>query len=333
MKASEVEAEIARLEVEAQQAYLDQVAQTVRYVSISGLEQAVIDNDESLIAQILALGLFGLLVERLRATYARGAAKELVAIIIPGVRREIDMGDRGVTDFLAGQALVLRDQVAREQAEAVRTVLSFGRDRGDSPRTTALNLAGRMSKQTGRRTGGVVGLNGPAAEAVERSRDQLASGDPAQLRNYLARVRRDPAFDAAVREAIATGKPIAKATIDRASAAYARRLLSTYAEALAQTNTAEAYNKGREEGWQQLTARSNGQYTFAKKWKTTMDGRERRTHGEMNGQTVMAGQAFTSPTGAMLMFPCDTSLGAPLNERIRCRCVAEYSLRKIPQAV
>lgn len=333
MKAAEVEAEIKRLEAEAQQAYLDQVAQTVRYASISGLEQAVSDNDENLIAQILALGLFGLMVERLRSAYARGASKELIGIIIPGVRREIDMGASGVTSFLSSQATALREQAEREQAEAVRTILSFGRDRGDSPRTIALNLAGRMSKQTGRRYGGVVGLNGPSAEAVERSRDQLASGDPAQLRNYLTRVRRDPAFDAAVREAIATGKPIAKATIDRAAAAYARRLLSTYAEALAQTNTAEAYNKGREEGWKQLTARSNGMYTFAKKWKTTMDGRERNTHGAMNGQVVLQGEAFISPSGAMLMFPCDTSLGAPLNERIRCRCVAEYSLRKNSQAV
>lgn len=333
MKASEVESEIERLEVEAQQAYLDQVAQTVRYASISELEQAVSDNDESLIAQILALGLFGMMVERLRSTYARGASKELVGIIIPGVRREIDMSDPDVTSFLSSQAAALREHAEREQAEAVRTVLSFGRDRGDSPRTTALNLAGRMSKQTGRRTGGIVGLNGPSAEAVERSRDQLASGDPAQLRNYLTRVRRDPAFDAAVREAIATGKPIAQATIDRAAAAYARRLLGTYAEALAQTNTSEAYNKGREEGWKQLTARSNGLYTFAKAWRSMRDNKVRHTHAVMNGQVVMADQPFTSPSGAMLMFPCDTSLGAPLNERIRCRCVVEYSLRKTSQAV
>lgn len=333
MKASEVEAEIKRLEGEAKQAYLEQVAQTVRYISLIQLERAVADNDEDRISEILSLGLLAVLLERLRAAYARGASKELVAIIIPGVRREIDMGDRSVSDFLSAQAAALRDQVARDQAEAVRVVLSMGRDRGDSARTAALNLAGRLSRQTGRRIGGVVGLSGASAEAIERARDQLASGDPAQMRSYLTRVRRDPAFDAAVREAIEAGKPLAKATIDRATTAYAQRLLSTYAEALAQTNTAEAYNKGREEGWQQLTARSNGQYTFSKKWKTTMDGRERRTHGEMNGQTVMAGQAFTSPTGAMLMFPCDTSLGAPLNERIRCRCVAEYSLRKIPQAV
>ncbi|MCS4284414.1 hypothetical protein M2396_002710 [Pseudomonas sp. BIGb0278] len=333
MKASEVEDEIKRLEGEAKQAYLEQVAQTVRYISLAQLEQAVDDNDEDRIAEILSLGLLAVLLERLRAAYARGASKELVAIIIPVVRREIDMSDRSVSEFLSAQASALREQVARDQADAVRVVLSMGRDRGDSARTVALNLAGRLSRQTGRRTGGVVGLSGASAEAIERARDQLASGDPGNMRNYLTRVRRDPAFDAAVREAIEAGKSLAKTTIDRATTAYAQRLLSTYADALAQTNTAEAYNKGREEGWQQLTARSNGQYTFAKKWKTTMDGRERRTHGEMNGQTVMAGQAFISPAGAMLMFPCDTSLGAPLSERIRCRCVAEYTLRKTSQAV
>jgi len=333
MKASEVEAEIERLEIEVQQAYLDQVAQTVRYVSISELEKAVEDNDEDRIAEILSLGLFALLVERLRAVYARGASKELLAVIIPGVRREVDMGHPDVTSFLASQAAALRDQVAREQAEAVRVVLSMGRDRGDTARTAALSLAGRMSKQTGRRTGGVVGLNGPAAEASQRARDQLASGDPARMREYLTRLRRDPAFDAAVREAIEQKRPVPKAIIDRAASAYAQRLLGTYAEALAQTNTSEAYNKGREEGWKQLTARSSGMYTFAKTWRSMRDNKVRHTHAAMNGQVVMADQPFTSPSGAMLMFPCDTSLGAPLNERIRCRCVVEYSLRKTSQAV
>ncbi|CAG8863148.1 hypothetical protein PS627_00084 [Pseudomonas fluorescens] len=333
MKAAEVEAEIERLEPAAQQAFLDQVEMATRSVSISDLEQAVADGDESRIEEILALGLFALLIERLRATYASGATKELSAIRIPGVRREIDMTGPDVGPFLNGQAAALREQVARDQADAVRVTIAFGRNRGDSPRTIALNIAGRMSKQTGRRTGGVIGLSGTAAEAIERAKDQLGSGDPAQLRDYLARVRRDPRFDIVVKAAIEKGKPLPKATLERAAAAYAQRLRDTYAEALAQTNTAEAYNKGREEGWKQLTARSNGQYTYSKTWRTRRDGRERRTHGAMSGQTVAATQAFTSPSGAMLMFPCDTSLGAPLAERIRCRCVVEYQLRKVSQAV
>lgn len=53
----------------------------------------------------------------------------------------------------------------------------------------------------------------------------------------------------------------------------------------------------------------------------------------MNGQTVAKDQPFVSPSGAMLMFPCDSSLGAPMKERARCRCVAEYSLKKNEQAV
>ncbi|WP_144938362.1 phage minor head protein [Pseudomonas alabamensis] len=333
MKASEVEAEIQKLEPGAQQAYLDQVATVARSVSISELEQAINDGDESRLQEILALGLFALFVERLRAAYASAAARELVAVQIPGVRREIDMGADSVTSFLAGQARALREQAERDQMDAARTAITQGRLRGESARTIALNIAGRLSRQTGKRTGGLLGLTGSAADAIERAREQLASADSRLLRDYLRRERRDRRFDIVVQGAIEKGKPLPKDTRERAVAAYAKRLLAMQAEALAQTNIAEAYNKAREEGWKQLTARSNGLYTYVKTWRSMRDGTVRHTHAALHGTTVRADQPFTSISGAQMMFPCDPSLGAPLSERMRCRCVAEYTLRKIEQAV
>lgn len=333
MKASEVQAEIEKLQPAAQQAYLDQIAMATKSVSIAGLEQAIDEGDESRLEEIIGLGLLALFLERLRSAFSSGAAREVAGIRVPGVRRELDMSAESVNAFLSSQARDIREQAARDQMDAVRIAITQGRLRGDSSRTIALNIAGRMSKQTGRRSGGVIGLSGTAAEAVERARDQLGSGDPGRLREYLARKRRDPRFDSVVSAAIEAGKPLPRETLERAASAYAQRLRDLHAEALAQTAIAEAYNKGREEGWKQLTARSGGQYTYVKKWRTRMDGRERRTHGALNGQTAEADQAFTSPSGAMLMFPCDTSLGAPLSERIRCRCVVEYSLRKVTQVV
>jgi hypothetical protein len=333
MKASEVQAEVEKLEPAAQQAYLDQIAMVAKSVSVTEIEQAIEDGDESRLEEIIALGLLALFLDRLRSAFASGAARELAGIRMPGVRRELDMSAESVNAFLSSQARDIREQAARDQMDAARIAITQGRLRGDSSRTIALNMVGRRSKQTGRRSGGVLGLTGNATEAVERARDQLSSGDPGQLREYLTRKRRDPRFDSVVSAAIDAGKPLPKETLERAASAYAQRLRDLHAEALAQTNIAEAYNKGREEGWKQLTARSGGQYTYVKKWRTRMDGRERRTHGALNGQTTEAGQAFTSPSGAMLMFPCDTSLGAPLSERIRCRCVAEYSLKKVTLVV
>ncbi len=333
MKAAEVERDIESLEPEVQQAYLDQIAGTVKRISIQELDDALQQGDESRIEELLALGLFALLALRLRAIYTRGSTKELEGIRIPGIRKEIDPSAPSVNGFLSGQSSTIQQQAQAEQIAAIRAAIAAGAIRGDSTRAIALNIAGRISRQTGVRSGGVVGLSGAAAKAVESARDQLASGDPAQLKEYLKRARRDRAFDSVVKASIETGKPIAQATINRAAGSYAERLLTTQAETIAQTNTAEAYNKGREEGWRQLTDRSNGLYTFLKTWKTRGDNKVRENHIFMNGQTVTKDEPFVSPSGAMLLFPCDSSLGAPMKERARCRCVAEYSLKKNEQVV
>ncbi|MCS3467089.1 hypothetical protein M2401_000810 [Pseudomonas sp. JUb42] len=333
MKAVDVERDIESLEPAAQQDYLDQVAAVAQSVSIAALEQAVADNDQSRILELLALGLLLNLTVRLRTTYTTGATKELAGIKIPGMRPELDMNGQEVNSFLSAQAIAIREQAALEQALAISVALTEGRAAGLGARSIALNLAGRLSKQTGRRVGGMIGVSGTAAEAIEKARLQLGSGDPAMLKAYLQRIARDRRFDGAVQAAILGGEPVPKEVLDKALGAYAEKLLAVQAQTIAQTAVAEAYNKGREEGWKQLTDRSNGLYTYIKTWRTRMDGKERRTHGAMNGQKVEKDQPFHSPSGAMLMFPCDSSLGAPLSERARCRCVAEYSLKKNVQAV
>lgn len=62
-----------------------------------------------------------------------------------------------------------------------------------------------------------------------------------------------------------------------------------------------------------------------KDWVTIMDGRERQSHHEANGQV----QGLESPfivQGQMLSYPGDTSLGATIDNWINCRCSAQYSI-------
>jgi hypothetical protein len=66
-----------------------------------------------------------------------------------------------------------------------------------------------------------------------------------------------------------------------------------------------------------------------KRWLSLMDGRERDTHHEAHN--AYAGTANAIPVtqpyvvgGAQLMFPGDTSLGAPLREIVNCRCMSHY---------
>ena len=60
-------------------------------------------------------------------------------------------------------------------------------------------------------------------------------------------------------------------------------------------------------------------------WDSTGDARTRETHAAADGQVVGQGEAF-NVGGALLMFPGDTSLGAPAGETINCRCYSDIRI-------
>lgn len=61
-----------------------------------------------------------------------------------------------------------------------------------------------------------------------------------------------------------------------------------------------------------------------KEWITIVDGKERKSHREADGQKVKISEAFTI-NGYKMMHPMDDSLGAPLTEILGCRCTVKYS--------
>ena len=67
------------------------------------------------------------------------------------------------------------------------------------------------------------------------------------------------------------------------------------------------------------------QYTH-KKWVTSRDsrvragGRSQYNHRRMEGVSVLIGEPFVTPEGHRLMYPGDTSLGAPAGTIVNCRC-------------
>ncbi|RXT72251.1 hypothetical protein B1F77_26910 [Pseudomonas syringae] len=329
MKAAEVLQAIEGLEPAAQRAYLAQIEQSMDSVSLAEVERAIESGDESAVVTAAKFGIFAVLIEHLRTVYVKGAQTEAAGIKVKGISKEMDFHAAGPAGFMAAQASRLVAQVEADQAAVVRVVLSSGSAKGMSARQMALELIGRVSKQTGRRTGGVIGLSEGYAERVSLARTQLLSGDKAMLRQYLLRSRRDRRFDPTVKASIKSGKPLDEETVSRIVGRYADRLLATQAELVAQMFVTESFNQGRDQAWRQVVARTDGRFSFVKTWKSRGDNIVRGSHRVMNNQVVDKDAPFMSPRGALLMFPGDSSLGAPIEERARCRCIAEYSIVKL----
>jgi len=203
----------------------------------------------------------------------------------------------------------------------IAQTIRAGLEAGNNPRRTALDIGGRMVNGT--RQGGLVGLTSGQAGYVQNMRSDLS--DPASMANYFTRTRRDKRFDAIVRRAIADGRPVAQVDIDRMAGRYSDRLLALRGETIARTETLKALNAGRQEALEQLIENPNNDVQaqdVVRAWDATSDSRTRETHAAADGQVVRQGEAFTVG-GFPMMYPGDTSMGAPGGETINCRCYME----------
>lgn len=226
------------------------------------------------------------------------------------------------TEFMLTQSAKLVTDIHEQQRKAIRAITSAGRSLGESPRTIALDLVGRIGAN-GKREGGVVGLNGPQGEAVANAARSLRSGNPAQMREYLKNVRRDRRYDAIVERYAALGKPIPKDVVHKIVTRYQARLLVTRGETIARTEMLEGINGG---GYNSVLNQIESGLIppMDKVWLSKNDDRTRHDHWEMQGVRVPIDEPFVLPDGSELMFPTDSSLGAAAGEVINCRCTLQY---------
>jgi len=229
-------------------------------------------------------------------------------------------------DWIAQNAAGIVRGYSAEQAGAVEAVITSGFSGGLGAPQIARNLLGVSNPAAGEPFGGVVGLTRQDAEWLGNARQQLASGDPEQMRAYLTRTLRDRRFDGIVQRAIEGGYPVADGDIDKITQRYAERLLTNRADIVATVEVNKAYNAGRQEFYNQILAEGVPAENIMKRWKTRGDNRVRDQHRAMNGQTVQGSQFFTAPDGSQMMNPGDMEHGAPMSQVARCRCRAVYTV-------
>lgn len=217
--------------------------------------------------------------------------------------------------WLSAHSSGLITGITNDMRTAARQHLVAGMEAGLNPRATALSLVGRIDRATGRRVGGVLGLTSSQERFVSNARAELLSGDPARLRNYLTRERRDRRFDRQVMAAIREERSLDAATVERMMGRYSDRLLQLRGETVARTESMAALNQSNVEAYQQaIDTGTVRQQDVRKVWVSTHDGRTRDSHRAIDRESVGINDRFSNG----LMYPGDPN--GPASEIVNCRC-------------
>lgn len=272
---------------------------------------------------------------RAEMTQAYAAAGRVAAAMIPAppvvaatpapVIR-FDMSDpraESVISRMAGEAIT---HIERETMEAARGTILEGYAAGDGPDSIARNIAGRMDRATGRRTGGIVGLSEPQAAHVASMRRRLQSGDPAEMAKVFTMQRRDRRYDARIRKAIRDGRPVSAADVELLTGRYSDRLLALRGEMIARTETGQAVMASQAEAWRQnLDKIGRPEEVIVRTWQHGGGGKDPRIdHIAMDGAQVRGlSEPFVMPDGVRMLHPLDSAGGVKHNAGCTCSMLTE----------
>ena len=278
--------------------------------------------EAALAALNLDEGAYDDLLEAMRATYLE--AGKATADNLPARLAVVRFGGRNLRAeaWLRERAATFVTRILEDQRVAIREVLVAGMEAGTAPRALTIRIVGRISRVSGKREGGILGLSSPQARSVTAAQTELASADPALLRKYLARTRRDRRFDRSVTKALREGRALPADIASKALTAYERRLLALRGETIARTEAMTALHAAQHEALQQAVDSGALQANQVRRvWRSAGDRRVRHTHQAMNGDSAGLHEVFVSPGGAALRFPGDPL--APVEEIVNCRCWCE----------
>ncbi len=234
--------------------------------------------------------------------------------------------------WLLDHSSYLVTNIISDQREAIRTTLTESLARGDNPTKAAKAIVGPVNRATGRREGGILGLTSQQAQFVQNARDELLSGDPALLRNYLERGRRDKRFDRTIAKAIRDGKALTADQVEKITGRYAAGLLKLRADTIALNETFQAMAAAKDMAFRQQIENGNlSAGVVTKTWRHTPQEHGRLQHIAMNGQKVGYDQPFVAPDGTQIMYP--HAPGTPARHMIGCKCVCEYSIDHVANLI
>ena len=313
---------------------------------IAAMERAIEagDLDALLRAAGIRPGSWAQLTEAIRQAYIEAGVFVIAADVPARFGATFDWTNPRAEAWLRERSSRLVTLINSEQRESIREVLEAGVRAGRNPRSIALDIVGRLNRATGRREGGIIGLNGPQAKYAREMREALTGpsgvgiierdgkrvkkfwiGDDGTLKSAYS--RRDRRFDSIIRKAIANGTALSQADINRIVGRFEDRLLALRGEMVSRTEALAALNEAADEALRQVVDEGLAPPDAVERvMDATMDSRTRPAHASWDGQVRGIDEPFQSGTGAYLMHPGDTSLGAGADDVVACRCVVTHRI-------
>lgn len=310
-------------------AFLEAIADIVSRVDLARVIERLERNDipGALNALNIDPAAFRDFEEAIRRTYIGGGAATVAGM--PALRQPD--GSRLVLRFDArsyGAEAYLRDLSGRkityivdEALSGSRRFLEAGMIDGRNPRSVALDLAGRVDRISGRRTGGIIGLIPSHMETVENVRRGLLAGDPDAMRHYLSLKRGDSRGARAVAKALAEGRTLDASTVNGIAGRLSDSYLLLRGETIARTEMLSALAESQKEAYEQAIASGSiNRQDVRKVWRATRDNRTRDTHRNVDSESVGMDERFSNG----LLYPHEP--GAPASEVVNCRCAIDYRI-------
>ena len=172
-------------------AFLQAIQDIAITADLRRLEQALEARDTGAVIELLELKpeFYAPLNEALRATVIGGGAYFVDSLPRkhPGTGTTLVIRFQGdhprARRFIEQSGGDLITNIVEKQRAMVRSYLASGVADGRGPKAVALDLVGRVNRQTGRRTGGIIGLTERDALSVAKLRLQLLSDGRGQVFN------------------------------------------------------------------------------------------------------------------------------------------------------
>lgn len=322
-----IEALIARLEPQVRAAFMDAIRSAGAAIDEKALTAALDARDIQAALALFRLdqGLLYPLEEAVRGAYIAGGTA-----VLAGLPKTIagGFGFNGrhirAEQWTATIGSRLIQGIQSDTLEMAQRVITQGLADNIGTRAVARSLTG--TAVGGKRVGGFLGLTTQQADSIISGRAKLASGDPALMREYLDLKLRDKRFDGTIKKAIAEGRAIKGAELDRIIQGHQTKALGYRGKLIARNETFTAQAAGRHEAYRQL-AESPKVEKVTKKWVHGHSVKPRPDHVAMDGETIDLDEVFVMDDGARMAHPHDPAGGA--EHSLNCRCTLFY--RAVPK--